>query len=62
LMTITQAARQLGVPETTLRDRLAKHGITVWKLGNYSLVYSDDAMRAMQKPTKKPKGILEVYE
>lgn len=56
LMTITQASRQLGVPMTTLREKLAKQGVTVWKLGHYSLVFDVDCMDAMQK-SKQSKGV-----
>jgi excisionase family DNA binding protein len=61
-MTVTQAAKQLGVPMTTLYTRLQKQGITVWKLGNYNLIYDEDAIKVMAKTSKMPKGIAEVYE
>lgn len=48
LTTITQAAKDMHMPVTTLRDRLKKLGVPVWKLGNYSLVYDTDVVAALQ--------------
>lgn len=56
LLTITQAARDLRVPVTTLRDRLRRYGVNGLRLGNYRLINEDDARRVMH-PIR---GIAEV--
>jgi hypothetical protein len=60
LTTITQAARNLRVPHTTLRLRLKRAGVSGRRFGNYVLI-SDDEARKVMEPIH-PRGIGEVYD
>jgi hypothetical protein len=60
LKTITQAARELGTPMPTLRQRLIRKGAPIWRLGHYTLVLDEDAMAVTQEAKKPPKGV-EVF-
>jgi hypothetical protein len=61
LTTVTQAARSLGVPMTTLRKRLFRERVAMMKLGSYRLVCLDDARRVMQ-PVTHLRGIGEAND
>ncbi len=60
LKTITQAARELDTPMTTLRQRLIKRGAPIYRYGHYTLVYDVDAVAATQEAKRTPKGV-EVF-